>query len=139
MPRSDYENLLQSIKASARVNVGRKMDLYKLIRVADALQLGDRLFQERLSDYAKVDGWTDAALLVAEAAVAGPMRLILKTGLRLNETPSAQLGADSDPVHAATLGLAILGAVLQYKLKELEEGEALLSQRRGRGKRPKGD
>jgi tRNA A37 threonylcarbamoyladenosine synthetase subunit TsaC/SUA5/YrdC len=96
------------------------MDLYKLIRVADAFQLGDRLFQKRLSDYAKVDGWTDAALLVAEAAVPGPLRLILKTRLQTNETPSAQLGVDDQPVRAPTLALAILGAVLQHKLKELD-------------------
>ena len=115
--RLNYESLLRAAKASKRVNGGPGMDLYKLIRVADALQLGDRLFQKRLSDYANVDGWTDAALL---NAVPEPVRLILKTGVQTNETTSAQLGVDNEPVRAPTLALAILGAVLQHKLKELD-------------------
>jgi hypothetical protein len=123
-PRPNYNSLLEGIKASKRANVAQKMDLYKLITVADALQLGDRLIHKRLSDYAKVDGWTDAALLIAEAAVQEPLRLILKTGLHMNEMPSAQLGVDDEPVNAATLALAILGAVLQHKLKELDAEQA---------------
>ena len=122
-PRPNYKSLLQGIKASKRASVAQKMDLYKLITVADALQLGNRLIHKRLSDYAKVDGWTDAALLIAEATVPEPLRLILKTGLHMNEMPSAQLG-DDEPVSAAMLALAILGAVLQHKLKELDAEQA---------------
>lgn len=97
-----------------RLNSGR------LIGVADCLQWGDRLFQKRLTDLAKVDGWTDAALLIAEAAVPGPLHLIIKTGQKANEAPSAQIG-DDVPVHAASLAEAILGAALQHRLKLLDE------------------
>ncbi len=40
-----------------------------LVWTADALSLGDRLFQKRLTALTQVDGFVDAALLVAEASV----------------------------------------------------------------------
>jgi hypothetical protein len=119
-PRATYEGLLRIIKASKPANARLNMDLYKLIRVADAFRLGDSVFQKKLSDYARVDGWTDAALLIANAALQEPLPLILKTGLGTDEAPSAQLGLDDQPVHASTLALAILGAVLQHKIKEFD-------------------
>jgi hypothetical protein len=96
------------------------MDLYKLIRVADAFRLGDSVFHKKLSDNAKVDGWTDAALLIANTALQEPLPLILKTGLSNGRGASAQLGVADEPVHASTLALAILGAVLQHKIKEID-------------------
>ena len=47
-----------------------RVDAFHLIRTADKLQLGDRLFQNTLKELARVDGWIDAALLIAEAALS---------------------------------------------------------------------
>jgi hypothetical protein len=113
MDRREVELQLNFIKSSS---MSLRLDASRVIHAADALQLGERLFQKRLADLAKVDGWTDAALMIAEAAVPGPLYLTVKTGHKTNERCSAQIQGD-EPVHVATLAQAILGAVLQHRLK----------------------
>lgn len=66
-------------------NTTTRIDHFDLIRIADQLSLGDRLFQKRLGDLSKVDGWIDAALLVAEAALPGPFMITIRMGRNLKE------------------------------------------------------
>ena len=99
-----------------------RMGVDLLIRAADALNLGDRLFQNRLKELAKVDGWTDAALMIAEAANDEPLAMELRSGLD-GKRPSAQIG-DDPPFFAPDLARAIVGAAAQHR-KIVHEQDAL--------------
>jgi hypothetical protein len=81
-----------------------RMGVDLLIRAADALNLGDRLFQNRLKELAKAEGWTDAALMIAEAANDEPLAMELRSGLD-GKRPSAQIG-DDPPFPRAIVGAA---------------------------------
>ena len=93
------------------MNYFDQLTAHRLILAADEAGLGDRLFQKRLVDLAKVEAWTDAALLIAEAANNGPLKIVLK---HLDARPSAQIG-DDQPCYAPSLAMAILEAVEQHR------------------------